>query len=270
VKPLPLEEAADLSLHGGKAVSLGAALRAGLPVPSGIVLPWPLAEEVAKGDGSAVALLGAALRGHLAPWAVRSSAAEEDSNKASFAGQFQSCLNVREEAELPPSVKRVLSSATSPHVSEYRQRLGLSGPVSVAVVIQRLFPAEVSGVLFTVDPVTFVKERVIEGSLGLGEAVVGGLVIPDRFRLSEDGRVLERSLGEKHLAVVAAKEGGTEQVAVPKELQTKLCLTEAQLALLSNLAIRCEALFGGALDIEWALAKDTLALLQCRPVTRRA
>jgi pyruvate, water dikinase len=108
----------------------------------------------------------------------------------------------------------------------------------------------------------------VEAAWGLGEAVVGGLVSPDRFRLARDGTVLERTAGLKDLAVALAPEGGTHVIPVQAERARALCLGDRQLSALARLAARCERVVGGARDLEWAFAGGGLHLLQCRAVTR--
>src|SRR5204862_1333121 len=118
------------------------------------------------------------------------------------------------------------------------------------------------------NPIDGADERMIEATWGLGEAVVQGLVIPDRYRLSRAGDVLERTAGVKDRAVRATADGGTIEVDVEGELVDTLCLDDGDLAELGALASGCEKYFGGACDIEWAFEQEGLRLLQCRPVTR--
>jgi pyruvate,water dikinase len=108
----------------------------------------------------------------------------------------------------------------------------------------------------------------IEASWGLGEAVVAGLVIPDSFSISREGRVLERRAGLKRIAVRGVAGGGTVEEEVAPELTEKLCLDDERLAELNRLALRCEEVYGPNRDIEWAVADDRVYLLQCRAVTR--
>jgi Pyruvate phosphate dikinase, AMP/ATP-binding domain/Cyclic nucleotide-binding domain len=125
----------------------------------------------------------------------------------------------------------------------------------------------VAGVLFTQNPITGADERMVEASWGLGEAVVAGLVIPDHFRISREGAVLERTPGRKQVAVRSTPAGGTVEEAVPSELVGAVCLDTAQLAQLGELATRCEDVYGTGRDIEFAFAAGQLYLLQCRAVT---
>ena len=121
--------------------------------------------------------------------------------------------------------------------------------------------------MFTEHPVTGADERLVEASWGLGEAVVAGLVVPDHFRLDRAGQVLERKAGRKRIAIRSLPNGGTFEQQVPPVQVSQLCLDDAQLAALSELALQCEKVYGPRRDIEWALQDGTLYLLQCRAVT---
>ncbi|MBT2545838.1 hypothetical protein J7E99_35520 [Streptomyces sp. ISL-44] len=107
----------------------------------------------------------------------------------------------------------------------------------------------------------------IEASWGLGEAVVSGLVVPDHYRVRRDGRVIERTAGMKDLAVEPAPAGGTSQVPVPADRIHRLCLDDTRLESLRELTARCEQVFGGTQELEWAFVADRLRLLQRRPMT---
>ena len=187
-----LGDACDEDDLGGKAVQLGAAIRAGVPVPDGMALPAALVAAVAAGDPAAVAELSVVRDFLPGPLAVRSSCVGEDSAAASFAGQHLTQLNVRSLDQLVVAVAAVWRSGCSESVLAYRRKLGIEGDPTMGVVVQRLVDPEVSGVLFTRHPVTGADERVIEASWGLGEAVVQGLVPPDRYR-DEPGRRCARA-----------------------------------------------------------------------------
>ena len=262
-----LAKAADTALFGAKAVGLGEAARHGLAVPPGIALSGDLVEAVAARDAGAVALLAKALGGLAPPFAVRSSAVDEDGAAASFAGQHLTVLNVQSAADVPDAVRDVWWSANSDSAITYRQRVGLVSRPSVGVVVQTLLDPAVAGVMFTEHPVTGADERLIEASWGLGEAVVAGLVVPDHFRLARDARVLERKAGRKRIAIRSLPNGGTFEQPVATAQVSQLCLDDAQLAALAALAQQCESAYGPRRDIEWAFQGDTLYLLQCRAVT---
>jgi pyruvate, water dikinase len=262
-----LAEAYDEGELGGKAVQLGAATRAGLPVPEGVALPAALVAAVAAGDPAAVTELSGVRDSLPGPLAVRSSCADEDSAAASFAGQHLTRLNVRSLDQLIEAVAAVWHSGRSASALAYRRKLGIEGDPRMGVVVQRLLDPEVSGVLFTRHPVTGADERVIEATWGLGEAVVQGLVTPDRYRLSPTGEVLERSPGRKQVAIRAQPDGGAAREPVAAHLVQALCLDDRRLTSLHALARRCEEAFQGPSDLEWAFTDTNLHLLQRRAIT---
>ena len=279
-----LDVAVDPDRFGSKAVALGAAARAGLPVPPGFALSHIAVADIGAGDRAASGRLAATLSDASAgaweaasgdgepvgaQWAVRSSAVGEDSPLASFAGIHQSILGVTGAAAVVEAVRAVHDSARGEGPAAYRRRLGLAQAVRMAVIVQKLVDADAAGVMFTRNPVTGAAERVIEASWGLGEAVVSGLVTPDRYVLDEAGRLTEWHPGEKDLAIRLAPTGGTCEVPLIDGLVTAPCLTEADLAGLHRLALQCDAAFGATdHDVEFAVCGGTLYLLQRRPITR--
>jgi pyruvate,water dikinase len=260
-----LAEAADERTYGGKATQLGAAIRASLPVPDGIAIGFGDV-AAAKEDRAALAACLARLGGLVA---VRSSAIGEDSATASFAGQHATVLGVRDVDGLVAALDEVVDSAHCEAAITYRRKLGLETDPRMGVVVQKLARADVAGVLFSRNPVTQADERVIEATWGLGEAVVQGLVTPDQYRLERGGRVLERVAGEKDVSIRwNERDGGSHEVPVAAELVDVLCLDDAQLRALDALATRCEQVFGGSQDLEFAFEGATLFLLQRRAITR--
>jgi pyruvate, water dikinase len=265
---VPLEEALEEAEFGSKAVGLGQAIRDGLPVPPGVALSGDIVEAVAAGESPAMREVAKWVRPLGGPLAVRSSAIDEDGATASFAGQHLTLLNVPSADELSSALSKVWWSANSDSAITYRQRVGLFTRPSVGVVVQVLLDPETAGVMFTRNPVTGADERVIEASLGLGEAVVAGLVIPDNFRIDRSGQVLERRAGFKNIAIRRIPGGGTREEQVAPELVERLCLDDDGLAKLTELAHRCEQVYGPDRDVEWAIAADALYLLQCRAITK--
>jgi pyruvate,water dikinase len=268
LKAAALTEHLDELVYGGKAAQLAVAVRAGLPVPEGVALPVTLVTAVAAGETEALRELADVSTRTGFPVAARSSAVGEDSETASFAGQHATRLNVRSLPELTEAVREIFASARSESALSYRRRLGLVGEPHIGVVVQELVLPSCSGVLFTRNPLDGSDEIVIEASWGLGEAVVAGLVTPDRFRLARDGTVVEQVAGLKDVAVEPLPDGGTAEVSLPAERAHTLCLDQEQLRSLHALALRCEAVFGGTQDLEWAFADGTLYLLQRRALTR--
>jgi pyruvate,water dikinase len=263
-----LEKALDATTFGSKAVGLGQAIRDGLPVPPGIALSGSIVEAVAAGEPSAIKEVDRWVRPLGGPLAVRSSAMDEDGAAASFAGQHLTLLNVPSVEEVSPALSKIWWSANSDSAITYRQRVGLFTRPTVGVVVQALLDPQTAGVMFTKNPVTGADERVVEASWGLGEAVVAGIVIPDHYRLDRSGQVLERKPGLKRLAVRSVPNGGTVEEKVAPELVERLCLDDDQLRKMSELASRCEHVYGPDRDVEWAFAGGTLYLLQCRAITQ--
>ena len=266
-KVVPFAKARETALYGSKAVGLGDAARQGLPLPPGVALSGDLVEAVASGEDTAIEKVAKAIAALRPPFAVRSSAVDEDGAAASFAGQHLTVLNVHSTADVPGAVREVWWSANSDSAITYRQRVGLFTRPSVGIVVQTLLVPTVAGVMFTENPVTNADERLIEASWGLGEAVVAGLVVPDHFRLDRAGQVLERKVGRKRIAIRALPNGGTFEQPVPPAQVSQLCLDDAQLAALGELALQCEKVYGPRRDIEWAFQNGTLYLLQCRAIT---
>jgi pyruvate,water dikinase len=264
----PLGEALAEALFGGKAAQLALAARACLPVPAGVALSVPLVTAIAGGDQAATTVLDRALDDLRMPLAARSSAVGEDSEQASFAGQHITRLNLRSASQVREAVAAIWESARSPAVLAYRQRIGLGGEPRTAAIVQELVDADCAGVLFSRNPLDGSDEFVVEASWGLGEAVVAGLVVPDRVRLGRDGTVLEQTAGLKDIVVRPAPEGGTQEAQVPPSRARDPCLSGAQLRELVALARRCQQVFSGAQDLEWAFAGGRLFLLQRRAVTR--
>jgi pyruvate, water dikinase len=268
----PLADALDGDVFGGKAAQLGAAICSRLPVPPGYALSADAVEAVVKREPEAIAALHA-VSDELRLMAVRSSALDEDSADASFAGAHLSVLAVSGRDAAVAAVEAVYESGLLAGAQGYREKLGLEPGSRMAVVIQALIDADVAGVLFTRHPVTGSDERVIEASWGLGEAVVSGLVTPDSYRLERGGRELERTLGDKDVAIRPRSGGGdgdpTEEVPVDPDQVEIFCLGDAELMALDALASRCDEVFGSSdHDIEFAFRGGELFLLQRRPITR--
>ena len=171
--------------------------------------------------------------------------------------------------ELLGAVRRCWASLWSARAIAYRQRQGFHHErAAVAVVVQRLVPAEVSGILFTANPVTGARdELVINAALGLGEAVVGGLTTPDSFVLDQATlTVRERQTGRQEVETILTERGTTERPLDPDQA-ARPTLNDAQLARLGEMGLAIERHFGDPQDIEWAYADGRLWVLQARPIT---
>jgi pyruvate,water dikinase len=203
--------------------------------------------------------------------AVRSSATAEDLETASFAGQQDTLLNITGTQRVIAAIRSCWASLYSPRAILYRaQRPELAtGDLAMAVVVQVLVPARVAGVMFSANPQTGdPAEVVIEGSWGLGEAVVSGLVTPDRFVVDKrTGRTTTSRVAQKTVRVARCATGTVDE-PVPAAYQGLPCLTATDRRELAQLATRVEESFGAPQDIEWAI-DDAGArfVLQARPVT---
>jgi len=219
-------------------------------------------DEIARDIASAYRSLASAAV------AVRSSATAEDLPELSFAGQQETYLNVIGQAQVLDAVKKCWGSLWTARAIGYRTRNSISSAdVALAVVVQKMIASEVSGVLFTVNPVTGVRDEiVIEASWGLGEAVVSGQVDPDNFVVDTCAwRITERIIGSKSLAIIPREGGGTVQVA--RDATQRQALPDAQIVELARLAQRVAEHFGLPQDVEWAWANQQFYILQSRPVT---
>ena len=200
---------------------------------------------------------------------MRSSATAEDLPELSFAGQQDTYLNVIGADALLQAVVACWSSLWTARAISYRERNGVAhAEVALAVVVQQMVESEASGVLFTANPLTGLRsETVIDATVGLGEALVSGQVEPDHIVVEmPTGQIISRTLGTKALSVRSRPGGGT--VTTPEDPATTPALTDAQIQALAALGQQVSALYDDTpQDIEWALANDTLYLLQARPIT---
>ncbi len=238
---------------GGKGGTLARLYQAGYPVPEGfVILPGGFEAGVPSGDelpGDRLrAEAWAEVQAHLvrlrgddpqAAFAVRSSALAEDSARASFAGEFETILDMRTDAAVQSAIHTVRQSRHSERVQAYCQARGLDPDQEMAVVVQRLVPADVSGVLFTADPVSGSRVQMVGNYVhGLGDRLVSGEAQPQEFTLS---RPRGGYAGPPELKRVARR--------------------------LYKLAARLERDLGNPQDIEWAVAGDRITILQSRPIT---
>ena len=201
--------------------------------------------------------------------AVRSSAVDEDSSGASFAGQHDTYLNLVGEEAVADAVVRCWASVNNPHALEYRRQKGLTtDSLRMAVLVQQLVPADVSAVVFGANPVTGSRDEVtINASWGLGESIVGGTVTPDSYAVRKsDLTVVSRQTAQK-LRMTVRVAGGTQEVDVPRLLQTRPSITDDQAVEMASLAVELENTMGWPVDLECAYHAGELYLLQCRPVT---
>ncbi len=245
---------------GSKAGNLTELARAGFPVPGGFVVTVQSFERFLEAnesgaDGTTIQLERATFPDDVAdeirsavgllgdvPVAVRSSGVAEDLPDASFAGQYETILNVRGSTAILDAVRACWASAFAPRVLSYRSSMGKVGPPRLAVLVQRLVPADAAGVAFTANPMTGDRHEVVVSAVrGFGERLVAGQASADEWAV-RDGKAVCRRMSEG---------------AVPEE----------QVKAVAALARLVESHYGDPQDIEWALADGELFLLQARPIT---
>ncbi|WP_169983235.1 PEP/pyruvate-binding domain-containing protein [Microbispora sp. H10836] len=230
-------------------------------------LPARVADEVRR----AYAELNARIGGGDVPVAVRSSATAEDSGGDSFAGEFETWVDVVGAEDVLAHVHRCYLSVFTGRVLSYAVERGIDlRTVEMAVVVQKTVRARSAGVMFTLDPITGDRSRIVlESSWGLGLSVVGGEVTPDRYVVNKVGLSLDqRVLGDKRVEY----RRGDRPVPVPEDRRERLCLEDHEVLALAALGRKLEQLQGRPQDIEFAIDEDlpqdaNLVLLQCRPET---
>ena len=306
----PLDSTAGLDVVGGKGRSLAIMRRAGLPVPAGFHVTTAAYLRFVKHNEIAGAILELATpvvdgsrasfespstramelfeRGEFPPdiadeilnayaaldadkVAVRSSANAEDLPNLSFAGQQETYLNVHGYDSLLIAVKNCWGSLWTARALSYRHEMDIDpGAIAMAVVIQAMVPADVSGILFTANPATGQRDQaIVNCSYGLGEAVVGGQVTPDTFVLDKTSlKLRDAVLGSKERMIVSLGTQGTRTQQVPEEQRRIFSLSEDSLKDLVSLTKEVEELFiDQPQDIEWAISGGKIWLLQSRPIT---
>jgi len=201
--------------------------------------------------------------------AVRSSATAEDLPEASFAGQQETFLNVLGNDDLLDAVQRCWASLYGARAIYYRAKQGFDDRgVNIAVVVQELIRSEKSGVMFTSHPVTGEPLTIVEGSWGLGEAVVSGSVSPDNYVFDlRSERVVDRLIAEKEIMIVPEGENGTKVVKLTPEQRTAPVLSDEEVARLATLGKIAEEHYGVPQDVEWAIVGNEIFILQSRPIT---
>ncbi len=201
--------------------------------------------------------------------AIRSSATAEDLPTASFAGQQRTFLNIRGEANVVERVKDCWASLFEPRAIFYREEKKFDHfKVGIAVPIQEMIPSFISGIMFTADPVNLEKNRlVIEAIYGLGELIVQGSLTPDQYVLESNTLgIIKREVAKQTVQLI--KVGSlTKETGVPRNLQVKRKLTDAQIVELAKIGKKIHRHYFYPQDIEWALYQNKLFILQTRPIT---
>lgn len=295
----------ELDAVGGKAANLSTLIKAGFPVPPGIVVTVMEYELFLDDNGlreKISSILGTAdlysakdverasrsikemimnapvradlvsdVKASLAPfgeslWAVRSSAVAEDTADASFAGQQDTYLSIRTE-DVPDFIRSCWASYWNERAISYRHDNDVPQMMSgIAVVVQKMVPAVSSGIMFTKDPRTGDESVVIEASWGLGESIASGIVSPDRFVCSSACKLQDKRINKK-LKAFYLSASGSKETDLDEKMQSSPSITDRQVEALAALGKKMEAHFGSPQDIEWALDEKDYYVLQSRPIT---
>jgi pyruvate,water dikinase len=284
----------DTHLVGGKGLRLAEMAQAGLPVLPGFCVTTAAYRAFLTYNGlEAIVSAGdeTAVRDHIAsadlppdvasaihgahetlkdPVAVRSSATAEDSQDASFAGQYDTYLNVVGSEAVLEKVRACWAGLWSERALAYMREQGLDPfQADMGVVVQRQGRAQTAGVLFTLNPLTGREEEmVVEAAWGLGEAVVSGRVTPDHYVVNAlDRQVLTRDIANQSVMLVADDDAGVREEPLPSDQRDRPVLSDEQLLELTELGYHVQDLYGYPQDIEWALVDGGFVLLQTRPLT---
>ncbi len=300
---------ADAPLVGGKGANLGELTAAGLPVPPGFVVTVDAYSEALRRTGlreqlrsiigavhpddpadldrvareaqklvgsvplpddvSSAVLTAYHGLGDAAIVAVRSSGTAEDSAGASFAGMNATFTNVSGDAEVLTRVVDCWASLYGARAISYRASCNLDQEPTLGVVIQEMVPSEQSGVMFTADPSTGDRSRlVIEAAVGQGEVVVGGMVEPDTYVVSKEGpTMVSARVGTQSFAIQRGPDGMDRQVELDARQASARVLSDDQVIELARLGLATEEHYGRPQDTEWAMARGRTYLVQSRPIT---
>jgi rifampicin phosphotransferase len=225
----------------------------------GIAIPQDMSEEIIR---------HLSRLGERNAYAVRSSATAEDLPTASFAGQQDTYLNIIGKEAILKHISKCWASLFTERAVTYRLQNGFDHrKVYLSVVIQKMVFPQVSGILFTADPVTSNRKVIsIDASFGLGEALVSGLVNADIYK-ARNGKVIDKKVTTKKVAIYALKDGGTKEQEIEPEWQNKQALADDQILQLERMGRKIEEHFGCPQDIEWCLADNTFYIVQSRPIT---
>ncbi len=259
-----LTKANELGLVGGKAFALGKMVRAGFTVPNGFVVPANAFMAMTPPLQKLILEQFDALNADFV--AVRSSAINEDGTDAAWAGQLDTFLNCS-RANVLQRIEQCWQSANSARAKSYAEQKALAS-TKVAVIVQQMVPSDVSGVAFSVHPVTHDNTQVvIEAGFGLGEAIVSGQITPDTYIVTKkNGQCTESHISHQTKKLVRNAAGETVWQGIGAEGSNQK-LSETQIAELCQVTTKLEHFFGFPVDVEWAINNGALYVLQARPIT---
>lgn len=297
----------DADIAGGKGASLGEMTHASIPVPPGFVILADSFRKLVQGNGivekidailktvdvgktetvdKASEEIRELIKNAQTPGdvsdeitkafeeldtefvAVRSSATAEDSSSASWAGELETYLNTTKD-NLLDTVKKCWSSLFTPRAIFYRIEKKMDAEeIAVAVVVQKMVQSEISGIAFTVHPVTKKSSNmVIEAGWGLGEAIVGGQVTPDTYVIDkEKNNIIEKNPSSQEMMIDRVG-SETKEIPVPEDKKKKQKLTDQEILELAEICKNIEKHYGKPQDIEWARENNKFYIVQSRPIT---
>ncbi|MBU7030918.1 MAG: hypothetical protein HXS53_00165 [Theionarchaea archaeon] len=284
---ISMKEKSTLDLVGGKALNLMKLYQSGFPIPEGFCITTKAFDyflgfnNIYRADDANEEEMYKKIMDSLMPpllveiitdayhlyldgkaCAVRSSSPVEDNNRASFAGQFETCLNILDENSLMDAIKKCWASLWKKNAVNYRKKMDTGKiPLNMAVLVQHMIPAQVSGIVFTGENV------IIETVWGLGTSLVGGNITPDRYIVSRDGTLIDQQIASKVTSFCIDKRGGVEEQYTPEHLRDKSILHGKTLKDLCILCLKIEYLFDCPQDIEWSIVDGNIMILQARPIT---
>lgn len=297
----------DTNIAGGKGASLGEMTQAGIPVPPGFVILADAFRKLIQGNDivekidailktvdisktetvdKASEQIRELIKNAQTPQdvsdeitkafddlgtefvAVRSSATAEDSLSASWAGELETYLNTTKD-DLLEMVKKCWSSLFTPRAIFYRIEKKMDADeVAVAVVVQKMVQSEISGIAFTVHPVTKdPNSMVIEAGWGLGEAIVGGQVTPDTYVIDKEKNEITEKYQSTQEMMIDRVGNETKEMPVPEDKKEKQKLTGQEILKLAEICKKIETLYGKPQDIEWARENNKFYIVQSRPIT---
>ncbi|WP_326907187.1 phosphoenolpyruvate synthase [Sedimentibacter sp. MB31-C6] len=228
-------------------------------VIEGIDIPEDIIEEI-KSNLSRL--------GEKSAYAVRSSATAEDLPTVSFAGQQDTYLNIVGMDAILKHVSKCWASLFTERAITYRIKNGFDHrKIYLSVVVQKMVFPQVAGILFTADPVSSNRKVIsIDASIGLGEALVSGMVSADNYKVC-NGKIIQKKISTKTLGIYAVQDGGTKEQEIEFGMQNSQALTDEQILQLEHIGRKIEEHFLYPQDIEWCLADDTFYIVQSRPIT---
>ncbi|MDP9729443.1 PEP/pyruvate-binding domain-containing protein [Alicyclobacillus tolerans] len=260
---------------GSKAFELSRLMQRGYCVPDGFVVAGKVHESITSAEAESkaadmqVAMLQAfnRLMERYGAVSVRSSCTVEDLSHASFAGQYETVLNIRNQEAFFQALRHCWNSISYARVNAYAKanHISLHGS-QMPLIIQGMVNADTSGVAFSIHPVTHENSVIVNVSYGLGEAIVSGLVTPDTFLYEKTTGKLHAEIGSKELKCVLQDQGVCEIDTTWLE-QQRLCITEEKVLEVCKLTENLEKEYQTPVDVEFSFQEGQLYLLQVRPIT---